>query len=415
MVNAQEWLDEKYPLNQREQIEEVSNNYGGELIGELVIENFPNLKRICLANNKKITKLSIRNCSQVKEIVVPNNQITELTINELTNLELLNCAKNQLTELDLNSNIKTKKLLLFGNPRLRSENIKGLEKLTQLSSFECNENLQLITIIKEIYEEKFRAIRAERDEALRNLQTERTAHEQTSARFVSANDTITDAQNELGVTNLNNLPLMPPGETLNTLLQRPTRAELEQAQNELNIEKDHAQDMDNWYRKLINENLTNELLQSQRENQQKSRLIDELESELENKIEILKQIAEAEIKDNLKLFVKVQDKKKELKQLKTGIKDKLESELQKTFLNNLLTAQEQLIYLEDASQQSRLPSEKQLQRAKNNLINKLSEEEIDSLCQLQTEITKLEIELEQIKEDKLEAKIEERQIPRFRN
>jgi hypothetical protein len=62
-----------------------------------------------------------------------------------------------------------------------------------------------------------------------------------------------------------------------------------------------------------------------------------------------------------------------------------------------------------------LPSEKLLQKAKRNLSSKLNEEEINSLCQLQTEITKLEMELEQIKEDKLEAKIEERQPPRFRN
>ncbi len=295
MTNTQTWLNQNYPQNQRVQIEEINNSSREELQGELIIADFPNLKKINLANSKGITKMTITNCPQVKEVNVSNNQIAELVINE--------------------------------------------------------------------------------------------------------------------PTNLNNLPLMPQGETLDTLLQRPTREQLEQVKEELNIERDHAQDIDNWYRRLIDGSLGNEVLQLQWESQLKTNLINKLESE----IEILEQIAEAEFKDCFRLFTEIQDKKKELKQLKTDAKDKLENELQKNFLKTLLITQEQLIYLENANQQTRLPSEKLLQKAKRNLSSKLNEEEINSLCQLQTEITKLEMELEQIKEDKLEAKIEERQPPRFRN
>jgi Leucine-rich repeat (LRR) protein len=117
------------------------------LQGELIIADFPNLKKINLANSKGITKMTITNCPQVKEVNVSNNQIAELVINE--------------------------------------------------------------------------------------------------------------------PTNLNNLPLMPQGETLDTLLQRPTREQLEQVKEELNIERDHAQDIDNWYRRLIDGSLGNEVLQLQ--------------------------------------------------------------------------------------------------------------------------------------------------------
>jgi len=72
-----------------------------------------------------------------------------LVINELTNLEYLNCSDNQLTELNVDQNTKIKELLFSENFRLRKESIKGLEKLTQLISFKCDENLQLIQVLQQ--------------------------------------------------------------------------------------------------------------------------------------------------------------------------------------------------------------------------------------------------------------------------
>ena len=197
-----------------------------------------------MANNKNVIKLIICGCPLVKEIDASNNRLTVLEISELTNLEYLHVGNNQLRELDLEQNTKLKSLICFNNPRLRKENIKGLEKLIRLKFIDCDERLQPIANLKEAYETKTEEIQAEKDEALRNLQSEQTAHGETLARLISANDTITDAQNELGVTNLNNLPLMPEGETLHTLLQRPTQEELKQIGEELNIEREHSRDID---------------------------------------------------------------------------------------------------------------------------------------------------------------------------
>ena len=149
MKEAQQWLNEKYPLNQRRQIEEINNSYGEELTGKLIIEDFPNLRKIHLAKNKSINQLIIRSCPQIKKVDVSKNQITKLVINELTNLECLNCSDNQLTELNVNQNIKIKELFFSGNFRLREESVKGLEKLTQLISFKCDENLQFIQILQD--------------------------------------------------------------------------------------------------------------------------------------------------------------------------------------------------------------------------------------------------------------------------
>jgi len=57
MKEAQQWLNEKYPLNQRRQVEEINNSYGEELTGELIVENFPNLKKIHLTKLMRNYKL----------------------------------------------------------------------------------------------------------------------------------------------------------------------------------------------------------------------------------------------------------------------------------------------------------------------------------------------------------------------
>lgn len=411
MTNARQWLSEKYPLGQREQIREIDNSYGEGLMGNLIIENFPNLEKISLASNRNITTLVICGCPLVKEIDISNNRLTTLEISELVNLEYLHVGNNQLREIDFGQNVKLKSLLCFRNPQLRKENIRGLEKLTQLKLLDCDENLLPMVGLKEFYEARIGMTRVERDEALESLQNEQIAHRETYAKFINSNEIIINAQHELGINHLSNLPLIPEGETLYTLLQRPLPEQLEQVQNELEIERDHALDIDRWYRRIINDELGNELLQSLYENQAKSKLVKKLE--IEN--EILKQIAEMEIKDNLELFTKIQDKKKELKELKVDIKDKLENDNQRIFLTNFLTSQEQLVYLENANQQACLPSERQLQRAKQKLSSWLREEEIDVLGKLQTELTKLEITLEKVKEDKLEARIEDRRPPYLRN
>jgi len=137
-----------------------------------------------------------------------------------------------------------------------------------------------------------------------------------------------------------------------------------------------------------------------RENQTNQRII----NELENNLTITQQLAEVEIKDNLELFNQIQTKKKKLKNLKNQVKNKL-TENQKIYLKNLCLAQEQLIHLANTNQLVREPSERHLTQAKQKLVGQLTAEEINTLCQLQSEITKLELELEEIKTVKLEASI----------
>lgn len=92
-----------------------------------------------------------------------------------------------------------------------------------------------------------------------------------------------------------------------------------------------------------------------------------------------------ELKENLEIRIN---------SLKIEYEEKLSGK-QKGLLEVLLMTQGQLIRLGNDSPQFVLSSyEKESQRAKTSLRTKLSEEEVENLCQLQSELTKIEMELE---------------------
>ena len=115
--------------------------------------------------------------------------------------------------------------------------------------------------------------------------------------------------------------------------------------------------------------------------------------------------SEKQRKENLELFLKIQNKKKELKRLKAAAKNKLENN-QESFLNDLLVSQEQIILMEGNNAQLVNAEEAQLNEAKEKLKERISQEEINNLCQKKIELTKLEIKLEKLKKQEFEAQQE---------
>jgi len=73
----------------------------------------------------------------------------------------------------------------------------------------------------------------------------------TRNQLTIANTLINNTQNLLGINGLNNLPLLPQGETLNTLLARPTPTDLQTEQNRArNVE----QLLKQWADKFVDKN-----------------------------------------------------------------------------------------------------------------------------------------------------------------
>src|SRR5436305_815113 len=83
-----------------------------------------------------------------------------------------------------------------------------------------------------------------------------------------------------------------------------------------------------------------------------------------------------------------------LEEPKKSNKIKIEDN-QKLHISTLLTSQEQLIRLQSNSHLVAL-NEKQLNKVEKSLSEKLTNEEINKLCSLQSEITRLEMKMEQM-------------------
>ncbi|CAI2197181.1 12405_t:CDS:2, partial [Funneliformis geosporum] len=116
---------------------------------ELVIENYPNLKRIYREVLPipifNVTKVVIRNCSQLEHVNLnrlKNNQ--ELILNDLPSLKYLDCGYNKLTNLDLQSiNIDKLEELYLNNNNFAKQDLSFLSHLTSLKNLWLGTNLRI--------------------------------------------------------------------------------------------------------------------------------------------------------------------------------------------------------------------------------------------------------------------------------
>src|SRR5437016_841330 len=112
MVNAQKWLDEKYPSKEERKERtrlDFSSSYlhannlldkSEKLEGDLDLRDFVNLKKLYCFDNK-LTSINVSNLINLNRIFCYNNQLTRLEIGYLSNLEDLRCSENYLTDINL--------------------------------------------------------------------------------------------------------------------------------------------------------------------------------------------------------------------------------------------------------------------------------------------------------------------------
>ncbi|MCE8167774.1 MAG: hypothetical protein I3275_04040 [Candidatus Moeniiplasma glomeromycotorum] len=187
--------------------------------------------------------------------------------------------------------------------------------------------------------------------------------------------------------------------------------------------KNEKEDVEKKKQELVNSEKKNKQLQDQFDNlqeeknrmeaewvspegkkqyqQEKDNLNNKLKRERKEKqklIDILENLRSQGLNDNIQN--RLEEKKKEQEQLRITAESKLGN--QAHLLENLLEKQENfdLAVFEDVNQNSKtfLRAQDKLQDAKDKLICKLSTGEIEELCQVQTEISKLEMQQKQWKE-----------------
>lgn len=98
MVNAQEWLDQNNPKEQRNKIIEL-NISEKKLEGSLDLQEFPSLEWLDCHNNQ-ITSLNISNCKNLEALFCDSNKLTSLDLTSCQKLKMLECSDNYLKKFN---------------------------------------------------------------------------------------------------------------------------------------------------------------------------------------------------------------------------------------------------------------------------------------------------------------------------
>lgn len=120
--------------------------------------------------------------------------------------------------------------------------------------------------------------------------------------------------------------------------------------------------------------------------------------DLEKKNQLLNEQLEEIIFKEATLEEKIRIKKNRLESIKKNYEEKIGSELYFFLLKILLVSQEQIVRLEGSDPKLIFLNKEQFSSAKEKLTGRLAEGEINNICQVQIDLTKLEVQQEKLQE-----------------
>lgn len=134
-INAQEWLDEKYPPNGKCKREADKENNGKNVS---VIDKIDIREAGTILNRKKFTgSLKLSGFKNLKKINIANHEITEFITNLSSELINIDCSNNKLNSLDVKNLLHLESLNVSGNEYLRSLDLSNNHSLLTLDIKNC--------------------------------------------------------------------------------------------------------------------------------------------------------------------------------------------------------------------------------------------------------------------------------------
>ena len=437
-------------INDFSQLERIIiDNLTTQDLSELQVSNCPNLNKICcfdtqftslkLSNLRKLTevkfgknnltlmKLDIETCPNLKELEIKYSQLVSPKLSNVYNLENLNLSCNSLlSKLDLSGAPNLKVLNLSQNSSLNNlNNLINLQNNQELVDLDVS--CTNLTHLNLNHLKKLKWLTGSRGqlttlsvsgcsdlrgiECWNNLLTDLDLNNNSQLGWLDVRGNNFSKQDLTFLSRLVNLRGLKLGNwddrKKNLGVSNRFYGSLEPLKNLTKLE--HLSvvdtDVDGGLEYLPSSLKSFSGLGEEIEGENFSEKLRDFKTRIENKLKTELEESKKQWKENLELFLKIQNKKKELKRLKAAAKNKLENN-QKSFLNDLLVSQEQIILMEGNNAQLINAEEAQLNEAKEKLKERISQEEINNLCQKKIELTKLEIKLEQLKEQEFEAKQE---------
>ncbi|GBB97607.1 hypothetical protein RclHR1_03010010 [Rhizophagus clarus] len=150
MVNAQEWLDSKYPTaGTKEGVKRIGGpkqtlkNIGGDLLS-VFIKNRPLTSLLTIVINDDAIEnniilegpLSLKGFFNLEDLDIRGHKITALDISDCSQLIDFSCCNNQLTNLDLSNNRRIERIG-FADNQLTNIDFTGLDRIEKIF---CSDN-----------------------------------------------------------------------------------------------------------------------------------------------------------------------------------------------------------------------------------------------------------------------------------
>ena len=362
-------LSELYPLEERDTTESISIGESNFLKGTLIIQDFPQLKKISIESSWGLTNqldsLVILNCPQLEELNCRRSRLTNLEISPCPNLLEIYCPENKLADLKFLDKINAEKLNRLDISKNEfQQDLSFLRKFINLESLDISNNGFHGSL-----------------EPLKNL--------------VKLNYLFIDNTNlESGLEYLSeNLERFRCAGQLSDILKPYIQEE--------NSDNYYEKELKAWREK------NRELIAKVQIGQSRDFQVEELKnqlSELNDLIFSSQNYEFAALKEEIKrlkiqdLNIQIPAKKKELEQLIDSVKEKLDK-AEKYLLEKLLKKHNKI------AQSGIDSSSEKLEELKESLNEKLNEGEVKSFLDKQKEIIELEKKLESLQEQQTNIEI----------
>lgn len=363
MVKSQIEFNEKHPKEKAEKVIRIREEK--KFKGQLVVEDYPNLEKLYLREVKSVDKIILRNLTSLQECTIRDCCMERLVIENCSQIKKLNIENNLLTNLDFIKDLKNlEELKLDGNAELNKilEPYQGNWRTYQKIMQGSNEDIQ------KLLQELSRKIQSLEEEN-KNLKEDQPVTIDSQVDFEKKYQKLKENFNSL---------------LKKEKIKTEEIEELERKTNEISsAEKKEQNDIStsDLYKKIKEEK--NNLFNLKKTNRELNKKLTSFEQFRFAKKEEIKQ-KEKELEKLKKEYAK---KTKFSFIIKSYNEKKIEEKIGK-----ILEFQRDIVHCNNSLDSLSNGKEE----IKNKLVQKtrLLVEELDKICQLQTEITQLELEIQ---------------------
>ncbi|CAB4427125.1 unnamed protein product [Rhizophagus irregularis] len=174
MVNAQEWLDRKYPTSDaKAEVKRIGPKQGLKGMGDNLLSHFMKGRPLSAVLNNVINNsiiendvslegpLSLKRFVNLESLDISGHKITKLDVSDCPHLRELHCSRNQITNIDISNNQQIEIFSCSGN-HLTNLDFTGLNKIEKI--FCCGCKLTSLEFLKTINPSKLVTLRIAHNE-----------------------------------------------------------------------------------------------------------------------------------------------------------------------------------------------------------------------------------------------------------